>query len=191
MINSPFILQILIFSILFSMSLLVMLILFICGRRYLSSIDIELYGGLSSRFLILVGMFVIGTNTYKILYEIPFYGFIAPIESYIILDIGILLSNYIGFTSLYIYDIIIILSSLSMAMLYLYLIFVGKKYQEKAVKVYYLIVVILGSITLVGGLGSRFQAYVGVIQIPFVLATLVRWLSNLIKEGGRQVSDKI
>ncbi len=135
-------------------------------------------------------MLVFGTNAHNILYVIPFYGFIAPIESYIMLHIGILVSNYIGFTSLYVYDIIIVLGSLSIAMLYLYLIFVGKKYQEKAMKVYYLIVIILGSITLVGWLGSRFLSYVGVIQIPFVFATFVRWLSNLMKEGGRQVSDK-
>jgi len=178
MTNSPFILQILIFSILFSTPLLVMLILYLFGRRYLTDIDIELYSGLSGRIILLASL-ITGGGPFLILSTIPFYGFIAPIEFYVFLTVDFILYDYMGINiGLTIYNILLLLTILSIVTLYVYLIFFGRRFQEKTMKIYYLIVIIIGFIFVIGGLGSRFFAYLGLLQFIFVAATVARWLSR-------------
>ena len=190
-INSPFIVQILIFSILFSTPLFVMILLFIFGSKYLSSIDIELYGGLSGRIILLASL-IVGNDYLLIFSATPFYGFITPLELYAFSSIAnSVLYEYmrtsIGLT---IYNTLLILTILSIVTFYLYLIFFGRGFQEKVMKIYYIIAIIFGFIFSIGAFKSRFLAYLGGLQLLFVFATMVRLFSQF-KIGNVNHDKKI
>jgi hypothetical protein len=136
-----------------------MLALFIFGHRYLTGIDIELYGGLSGRFLLLADVFIIKHISIEI-FGIPYYGFIAPIEWTIISMLAPLMES-IYRLFIFILNTVVVLSSLFIIILYLYLLFFGRRFQEKTMKIYYLIAIIIGSIFSIGALTSRFLAYWG------------------------------
>ena len=167
--------------------LIVMLILYIFGHKYLTSIEVELYGGLSSRFLLLTDLLVIKNISIEI-FGIPYYGFITPIEWTIIFMLAPVTESIYRLSS-FILNTIVILSSLFIIILYLYLIFIGRKFQEEAMKIYYLIAIIIGFIFSIGALTSRFLAYIGGLQLLFVAFTAYRWINKFTKYTT--VKDKV
>jgi len=129
--------------------------------------------------MILSSFFLRGLLSYNLfgflIFELPLYGFIAPIEDYILLSSYGLLYRYGE-----IFNIMSIVFTLFIIALCLYLIFWGRRYQVKALKIYYLIVIILGFIVVFGGMRSRF-GYIMALQAPFLMATVAR-LVNLTEK---------
>ncbi len=155
--------------------IILMLILLPFKNKYVPFTDIELYGGISSRFMLL--MIFIMSYRYDAspltisLVPAPSYGYTAPIEYYI----PILLCGFLNcFRSRTIFSVTFCIIWSVLMTTCLYLLFWGRKYKYKAIKIFYPVVIALNIILII--LFSRAPYYVVLapIQSIYLIANSYR-----------------
>jgi len=165
-----------------------MFILLVFGRRYLTSIEVELYGGLSSRivilYLLLLSRVIRGASILDYLNYIPIYGYITPFERLITTIPYESLPVNIDFYTIFISTWLIL------TIFILYLLYLGARYQVKALKICYSTAIILNAFTIlpITIFMPGYMSILGMIQVIFWIFTLQRLIDISKKSGNKKIN---
>jgi len=176
-----------------------MLLLLPFKNKYVPFTDIELYGGISSRFMLLI-IFLMsyrhGASPLPIsLVPAPSYGYTAPMEYYI----PIILCRFLNCSRsriIFSGTFYIIWSVLMTTCLYL--LFWGRKYQYKAIKIFYPIVIAINLILIIFFSPAPYYVVLAPLQFTYLIANsyrlkkIYKWANHgeTIRNRGIDTSTK-